>query len=58
MDNRVPVPALLAVLAGAFFVGWVLRKVRPALPFTHRMLYVGAGGLVLGGLIYKTVLNQ
>jgi hypothetical protein len=58
VDNRVPVPAILAVILGAVAMGWILSKVRPGLPFTRRLLYMAIGGLVAGGLIYRVVLNQ
>ena len=58
MDSRVEVPAIIAVIAGAAAVAWLLRKVSPGMRPSRRLLWIAIGGLIAGGFLYKAVLNQ
>jgi predicted protein tyrosine phosphatase len=58
VDSRVPVPAIIAVIAGAAAVAWLLRRFSPGMRPSRRLLWVAIGGLVAGGFLYKAVLNQ
>jgi hypothetical protein len=52
------VPILLAVVIAGALVAWVLRRVRPGLPFFTRVLYVVGGGILIGGALYGMIVSR
>jgi hypothetical protein len=52
------VPILLAILVAGALVAWVLRRLRPAMPFTTKVLFVVGGGILIGGALYGAIVSR
>ncbi len=57
MDDRT-ILGLLAVLATAAVLIWVLRRIAPGMSPVRRLLWIVLGSVVLGGFVYAALIGR
>jgi hypothetical protein len=57
-SSQVAVPTILLAIVGGAAVAWLIRRLRPAMPLTRRVLYITVGGVLIGGFLSGTLLNR
>ncbi len=46
------------VIVAGVLVAWVLRRFRPLMPLSRRILYIVGGAILIGGFFYGAIVNR